>query len=471
VIVVEEGGHFTSADFDGTEEAAYQNLYQQRAGQATADLSVTVLQGRCIGGSSTVNWCTTLRTPEWVLDGWARTYGVEGVGARDLEPFFDRIERYLNATASPGEHHSPNNRIILEGAGALGYQVNVNNRNVRDCIRAGACGLGCPFDAKLGVDTTYIPDAEKAGAVIFANLRAEKITVKGRLKRVQGVVLDERTQKPRTTFSIDAPIVIVSGSAIHSPVLLQKSGLANSSGQLGRNLTMHLTTAVVGLFDRIIYAGGGIPQSALCDEFLNMNGDGGGFWIESVPVYPALAGLSLPSFGSFHHDMMRLYPNLGASIVLVKDTDSSGRVSVNQRGRPSISYRLGQRDRQYLRRGLEEASRIHFAAGAKKVMTLHARPTEFRSESTIRPTLANARWGPNDLSMFSAHPLGTCRMGRDARASVVDSNCQIHDVHGLFVIDGSVTPTSLGVNPQLTLLGLAEKSAEWIAENYRKLSS
>jgi choline dehydrogenase-like flavoprotein len=471
VVVLEEGGSYSSKDFNGTEEWAYPNLYQQRAGQATEDLAVTILQGRCVGGSSTVNWCTTLRTPEWVLEAWSRTYGVEGLGARDLEPYFERIERYLNANPEPEENHSPNNRIILDGGRALNYHVRANNRNVRECVRAGACGLGCPFDAKLSVDRTYLPDAERVGAAIYANCRAEKITLRAQMKRVEGVVLDERTQRPRSTFVIEAPVVIVSGSAIHSPVLLEKSGLANSSGQRGRNLTLHLTSAVIGLYDRMIYPGGGIPQSALCDEFLNKEGDGGGFWIESVPVYPALAGLSLPSFGTSHREMMQLFPHLGALIVLVKEADSAGRVSVNSYGRPAIAYRLGQRDRRILQSGLQHASLVHFAAGARRVMTLHATPTEFHSSSEVLPKLSTARYGTNDLSLFSAHPLGTCRMGKDSRSSVVDSHCHTHDVRGLFVIDGSVTPTSLGVNPQLTILAIAEKSAEWIADHFRSLVS
>ncbi len=470
VVVIEEGGYYTPGDFDGTEQTAYQHLYQERAGQATGDLGVTVLQGRCIGGSSTINWCTTLRTPDWVLDAWVQTHGVTGLGPRDLEPYFDRIERYLNATPEPFDHHSPNNRIILDGAGALNYHVRINNRNVRDCVRAGACGLGCPFDAKLSVDRTYLMDAERAGALVYANCRAENIRLHGRQKIVEGHILDEATQAPRLEFSIEAPIVIVSASAIHSPVLLERSRLGNSSSQLGRNLTLHLTTAVIGLFDRVIYAGGGIPQSALCDEFLNSEGDGGGFWIESVPVYPALAGLSLPSFGGTHEEMMKRYPHLGASIVLVKDTDSLGSVRARENGRPRISYRLGQRDRRALVHGIREAARIHFAAGARWVMTLHAEPIRFHSPEDIHEKLLSARWGMNDLALFSAHPLGTCRMGKSRQTAVVDSHCQMHDVAGLFVVDGSVMPTSLGVNPQLTILAIAEKASEWIAEHFHTLS-
>jgi choline dehydrogenase-like flavoprotein len=117
------------------------------------------------------------------------------------------------------------------------------------------------------------------------------------------------------------------------------------------------------------------------------------------------------------------------------------------------------------------AARIHFAAGAKQVMTLHATPNLISSAGEIERRIRSASWEANDIALFSAHPLGTCRMGRDPRTSVVDPRCQAHDVRGLFVIDGSVTPTSLGVNPQVTLLALAEKSAEWLADNFRQVSA
>ncbi len=470
VVLLEAGGYYTSKDFDSTEATAYQTMYQQRAGQATDDLAVTVLQGRCIGGSSTINWTTSLRTPEFVLESWQKRFGVEGLTSKDLEPYFNRIEKYLNVHPEPDENHSPNNRILLDGATKLGYRTAANGRNVRGCIKAGSCGLGCPFDAKLSVDMTYIPDAVRAGATVFSDCRAERIEVKGRMKRVFGSILDRGIQQPKTDCVIEAPIVVVSGSAIHSPPLLLNSGLANGSGQLGRNLTFHLTTAVVGFYDRIIYAAGGIPQSIHCDEFLNKNGDGGGFWIESVPVHPTLASLALPSFGDTHRSIMRQFPHTGALIVLVKEIDGSGRVTTNEYGRPVISYSVGDQDLEYLQQGLIEAARIHFAAGARSVMSLHVEPLSIGSPGEIEKKIREASYGLNELSLFSAHPLGTCRMGADPATSVVDSHCQTHDVDGLFVIDGSVMPTSLGVNPQVTILAIAEKSAEWVADFHSRIS-
>jgi choline dehydrogenase-like flavoprotein len=471
VTVLEEGGYYTSKDFDSTEQTAYQHLYQQRGGQATDDLAVTVLQGRCVGGSSTVNWTTSLRTPEFVLEAWKRDHGIQGLSTKELEPYFERVEKYLNIHEEPFENHNPNNRIILDGAKKLGYRAVAVGRNTKDCVKAGACGLGCPYDAKKTVAITYIPDAVNHGATVFADFRANKIEVRGTTKRVTGIVFDRETQKQKTTFSIEAPVVIVAASAINSPVVLLKSNLANSSGELGNNLTFHLTSAVLGVFDRIMYGAGGIPQSAMSDEFLNRNHDDGGFWLEAVPIYPTLAALALPGFGAAHRELLHQYPHIGATIVLVKEIDSRGRVTVNDHGRASISYTLGEKDSNYLKQALTVAARVQFAAGAQRVMTLHARRTEFTTPEEIEATLATSQWGMNEIGLYSAHPLGTCRMGANPGRSVVNNHCQTHDVHGLFVIDGSVLPTSLGVNPQVTILSLAEKSAEWIATNFGTLRS
>jgi len=471
VIVVEEGGYYQAKDFQTSEEFAFTHLYRQRAGQATDDLSVTVLQGKCVGGSSTVNWTTSMRTPEFVLDAWAKRFGIQGLSPKDLEPYFNRVENYLKIHEEPDENHNSLNRIILEGSKKLGYRARATGRNTEGCMKLGACGFGCPIGAKMSVNVTYIPDALKAGAILFSDFRAERIENGGKNKRVKGRVLKPGPDGKHLDFDIEAPVVIVAGSAIFSPLLLLSSNIGNSSDQVGRNLTFHLTTAVVGLYDRPMYPWKGIPQSAACDEFLNKNGDGGGFWIESVPATPTLASLAIPGFGSRHRASMRNYLHTGASIVLIKEIDSHGRVTVNDYGRPSISYDLGPKDLQYLKQGVEVAAEIHLAAGAKEVTTLHTVRTSIRSAGEIRQKLSQADWGPNQIALYSAHPLGTCRMGKDPRRSVVDSACQMHDAKGIFVIDGSVMPTSLGVNPQVTILSVAEKSAEWIGENFRGLTN
>ena len=464
VIVVEEGGYFGPQDFQQSEEWAFTNLYQQRAGLATDDLGVTVLQGRCVGGSSTVNWTTSLRTPEFVLDFWKTERGLRDLSAKDLEPYFARVEGYLNIHQETNDRHNRQNRIILEGAGKLGYRSASNGRNVDGCLQLGVCGFGCPAGAKKSVDVTYIADAVAAGATVLSDARAERIEIDGGLKRVTGNILERSTRKPKTTFAIEAPTVVVAGSAVQSPVLLERSGLGGASGHLGKHLTFHLTSAVIGIYDSPQHSWKGIPQSAMCDEFLNANGDSGGFWIEAVPVGPVLAALAFPGFGREHRSIMQKLSYTAASIVLVKEIDSEGSVRSNDNGRPELTYERGPRDREYMKQGLAAAARIHFAAGARNVMTLHTRPTVFTSPDVIENDLGKAEWGTNDLSLYSAHPLGTCRMGEDARTSVVSSRGEVHGAPGIFVVDGSVMPSSLGVNPQVTILAISERNAERIAE-------
>jgi choline dehydrogenase-like flavoprotein len=470
VVVLEEGSYVRPQEFPQSEEGAFARLYQQRAGQATEDQSVLVLQGKAVGGSTTVNWTTSLRTPDYVLEHWARRFGVIGCSPKEMEPYFIRVERTLNIHPEPDDRHNRLNRIILDGAARLGYHARASGRNVRECAALGACGLGCPIGAKQSVDLTYIADAVKTGATVIANCRAEKIEVHGSTKRVLAHMVDPESPQAGFEVTIEAPVVVVAGSAIHSPILLLRSGLANSHGQVGRHLTLHLTSAVLGLFDQPILPWKGIPQSAICDEFLNKNRDGGGFWLESVPATAALAGLSIGGFGEQHRALMRQYPHVAATIVLVKELDSEGRVTVNDYGRPAITYDQGSKDLGYLRQAIATAARIQFAAGAREVHTLHAKPTRFASPESIDPVLDAAQFGPNRISVFSAHPLGTCRMGEHPEESVVDSHGQTHDVRGLFVTDGSITCTSLGVNPQVTILALAEKHGEWMAENWQRVN-
>lgn len=467
VIVLEEGGAYEPSEFQASGEWAYTNLYQHRGGLATEDLGVTVLAGRCLGGSSTVNWTTTLRTPEFVLDFWQKDRGVSGASMRELDPYFSRVERYLNVHEEPVGRHNRQNSIILDGARTLGYRASANGRNVRDCVELGVCGYGCPTGAKLSADVTYIADAVAAGATVHADCRADRIESAGNMKRVVGSVLDRATRSPRWPFTIEASLVVVAGSAISSPLLLERSGLGGGNDHRGRHLTFHLTCAVAGLYDTVQNAWKGIPQSAMCDEFLNKKGDGGGYWVEAVPLDSILIAMALPGFGQPHREMMSLLPNLAASIVLVKEIDSEGRVRMNDEGRPVLSYDRGPRDRQAMREAIATAARIHFAAGAREVHTLHARSTVLKPDDDIDRILAEASWETNDVSLYSAHPLGTCRMGDDPLAAVVDSRGKVHGASGVFVIDGSVLPSSLGVNPQLTILAVSEQHAEWIADNWK----
>jgi choline dehydrogenase-like flavoprotein len=321
------------------------------------------------------------------------------------------------------------------------------------------------------VDVTYLQDAANRGASIIADARADTVEVNGNKKIVRGNILERGSGVSRGSFAVDSSVVIVSASATSTPLILGRSGLGGTSGELGRNLTFHKTSAVIGVYDTPQLSWKGIPQSAMCDEFMNDDGRRGGFWVESAPFGPVLASMSLASFGKTHAEGMELLPYISVFLVLVNDTDSGGSVSPTDSGRPSLRYSTGPNDAAYMLRAIATAARMHFAAGARQVMTLHSQPVIMTDPGNIDRSLRRSAWGENDVAMFSAHPLGTCRMGTDPRSSVVDRHGMIHDRKGIFVIDGSMLPTSLSVNPQVTILAVAESHAEWISDNWQSITS
>jgi choline dehydrogenase-like flavoprotein len=467
VVVLEEGGYYTAADFTEDEGDMVPRLYADAGARATDDLSLSILQGRSVGGGTTINWMIMLRTPDAVLDEWADEHGTEGMRGADLSRWYDVVERDVHARMVPDDAHAPHNRIILDGARALGWRARPAMINAKECVRAGFCGVGCRYGAKQSTLVTYIPRALAAGARLYSDARVEKIAVVERggaaaLKRVTATVLDRDTGRPRGTLTVSAPTVVLSAGAVGTPAILARSGMGG--GGVGRYLRVHPTTAIVGRYGRQMYGAAGIPQSALCDEFLAA-GNGYGFWLESPALLPALASVAVQGFGASHRAVMREFPRLSSLISLVRDganrAHSSGSVRVDRRGRPHIAYRVAEADRQTLIDGITAAARLHFAAGAAEVMTLHSPSFTMKDASDVAE-IARRPVGPNQIGLFTAHMNGTCRIGTNPRESGCTPDGQRHGVPGVYVVDGSLFPTAPGVNPQNTIMALGHHFAERI---------
>lgn len=471
VVMLEEGGYWSGTDFTEDEAEMVPRLYADQGARATEDLALSILQGRCVGGSTTVNWMMMLRTPEWVLEEWSREHGTQGMTVRDLSPVFDLVEDEVHARIVPNDAHGPSNRIILDGAKTMGWAARPALINARGCIRSGFCGVGCRYGAKQSTLLTYIPRALAAGARLYSDVQVSHVEQIERggptpLKRVQGVVLNRDDGRPRHRFTIDAPIVVLAAGAVETPAILQRSGMAG--GGIGRYLRLHPTSALIGVYEREIYATAGIPQSALSDEFLHGQ-HGYGYWIECPALLPGLASVAVPGFGDRHRSLMERFPNLGTLIVLTRDGAnrgaSNGSVRVDRKGRRRIHYRLDPQDAHTLRSGLEAGARMHFAAGAREVHTLHAANVTLRSERDL-PAIARASYGPNQLGLFSAHVNGTCRLGVERRTSGCSPDGEHHEVRGLYIADGSILPTAPGVNPQHTIMALATVIARRIVDTH-----
>lgn len=469
VLMLESGAYRSGADFDEREAELTEQLYADGALRTTDDASVALVQGDTVGGSTTVNWMIMLRTPDFVLEQWAAEHGVYGMLPQDMRAVFERVEREVHATAVPEDAHSANNRILLDGARALGWKVSTANINAARCVRCGFCGVGCRHDAKQSTLVTFVPRALAAGATLYADAHVDRIEVRERdtgsgtppLKRVHATVRDAHSGRPARTLTIDAPIVVVAGGAIGTPALLQRSGLGG--GGVGHWLRLHPTTAVWGRYDREIVTSTGIPLTTMCDEHLRWRGTDYGFWIETPPMHPSFTAAAMPGFGAPHSALMSSFNQLGVLIGLTRDgaerTRSSGRVRVNRLGETSITYALTPEDQRRVRASLSATAQLHFAAGAREVGTMHTRPLVVRSAAEVG-RLEEGAVGPNHIGLFSAHVNGTCRMGTNPATSGATPDGERHGVRGLYISDGSLLPTALGVNPQETIMSIATVLAE-----------
>jgi choline dehydrogenase-like flavoprotein len=467
VVLLEEGGHHTSAEFQMEEAVAYPMLYQEQGNRATADLAITVLQGRSVGGGTTVNWTSSFRTPPHVLEHWQKVHGVEGLTEAALTPHWEQIESYLGIAEAPENYVNRNNQRLWDGLGALGWERRRIRRNVRGCMNSGYCGMGCPVDAKQSMLITAIPDAVKAGAELYAHCRVRTLEAggsaeQGRIASIIGEVIDPATLQPNGRLVRVRPkICVLSGGAINSPGVLLRSKLGNESGQVGRRTFLHPVIALIGLYKEPIEGFYGAPQSVSSHQFAE-RGEKMGIFFEVAPIHPMLASIASNAFGAEQREVARKLTFTSAVIGLMIDGfaegEAGGTVTLKPDGLPKLDYPFTDRLEETARFGQKAAAQILFAAGAGEVHSLHNPAVIMRSKEEL-PKLDAAPFGPNRVGMFTAHQMGGCAMGGDAARSVVRSDLRHHHIENLFVIDGSVFPTSLGVNPQLSIYGLASWAA------------
>lgn len=466
VVMLEEGGYVTSDQFDLRETNMFPKLYQERGTRATADLAIAVLQGRGVGGSTTINWTTCYRTPERILAHWQKVHGVEGLDVESLRPHFEAIEARLSISEWPLAMVNPNNKVLVDGCTKLGWEVAALHRNVKGCVNSGYCGVGCVVDAKQSMLITYVPDALAAGADLFADTRAARLELSGdRVAAVHAEVLDTETGRPTgVKVVVRAKVTAVCGGAINSPALLLRSGLPE--GGVGRRTFLHPVVAMGAAWDHPIEGWAGAPQSAASHQFIDRGPDKVGFFIECPPMQPMLASTAFIGFGAAKQDRLANLKNLSTLLALSVDGlvpgDEGGTVSLRSDGRVRLDYPVTAPFVESFREAHDKMARILLAAGAKQVNSLHLEPVDLTSDADL-PRLAAAPYGALEHPIFTAHQMGGCAMGKDPATSVVDAELRHHRVKNLFVVDGSALPTGLGVNPSETIYGLSHRARDVVA--------
>ena len=478
VIVLEEGGWFTKERFRQREDEAYPLLYQEGGQRTTKDTAITVLQGRAVGGGTVVNWTTCFRTPDEVVDHWRSKHGAASVTSKDLVPHWEWTEQRLNITEIPLAATNRNNRLLYDGAKALGLVALPVKRNVRGCALTGSCGHGCPIDAKQSMAVTILPDAIAAGAALVSRCRVDKIVYQGaRAVRVEGSFLDAFGREETGIKAIVKPrMVIASAGAINTPAVLLRSGTPDASGMLGRRTFLHPVIASVALFPDEVNGFFGAPQSIASHAFAHRQqetaGEEVGYFLEAGPVHPMLSSVAWGGFGRDHLAFMKQLPHAAAHLALTidgfHDDVVGGQVSLTPSGRAVLDYPIVERQWRALRHAQTTMAKIALATGAHTIGTGHDPTLVIKSEADIKK-IDDMPWAPCKVAVFSAHQMGGCLMSDDAKRGVVRSvDLRHHDIENLYVVDGSVFPTSLGVNPQLSIYGLARLAATRIAEQHKR---
>jgi hypothetical protein len=252
---------------------------------------------------------------------------------------------------------------------------------------------------------------------------------------------------------VRAEAVVVAAGTLMTPLLLGQSGACKTGGQLGKNLSIHPATKVLALFDERVDPGVGIPQGYAIDQFAEE-----GLMFEGASVPFDIAALGVPWTGRRFTELLEQYAHMATFGFMVKDT-SRGSVRRGPGGAPLVVYDMNERDRALMQRGLGILCEVYLRAGARRVLPLVVGHDEIDGPGALA-RLREARLAPGDVEVTAFHPLGTCRLGVDPATSCVGPDHEAHDVAGLYVCDGSAVPSSLGVNPQMTIMALALRAAE-----------
>jgi choline dehydrogenase-like flavoprotein len=454
VVVLEQGAAWTESDFDGREAAAFARLFWERGLGATDDLGVTLLAGAAVGGGSVVGWSTSLRLPPVVRAEWT-AHGLDGMDG-EIDQHYDAVERRLDVDVEESDRNEQNS-VLARGCEALGIPWTVIPRNTRGCGDCGHCGLGCRKGAKLSTPRTFLRDALAGGAELIARCAAERILTEG--GRVVGVTATARDGAEAQRITVRAPLVVASGGSFGTPALLLRSGLGGD--EVGKHLRIHPVPGIAGVYGEPIRIWSGVPQSVMSEAFTECEG-AHGFRLEVPSALPGLLAAAMPWRSALEHRrLMQRIDHVAVIIPIVRD-EEEGVVRIDRDGAPVVRYALGGKTARLVQRAIVETARIHLAAGAEEVLALFTDPVWVHDAAGLPAFEADVRsrgTAPNRISVFSAHQMGTARMGADPRTSVADPDGAVRGVEGLWVADASAFPTASGVNPTLTIMALAMRNA------------
>jgi choline dehydrogenase-like flavoprotein len=392
-----------------------------------------------------------------------------------MAPYFDHVERLVNVQKPADRLVNENNRLLVEGAKQLGWKVEKipGARQPDMCTNSGHCLQGCSYDAKQSQLVTNIPRALSRGATLYADCRAERVLVEnGKATGVAASVMDRATGKPKATLTVQAKVVVLAAGGVGSPVFLLRAGQANSSGMVGKNLFLNPSPMTFSRFDHPVRMWESVPATLHVDRFRRGRYDAsgtlveGGYLLMANNLQPGAAAAVLPGFGAEHRAWMEAYEHLAGTYAILDD-EHPGELVLDEVNKPVFKYTVRGNDLLKCRDFLKKSAQVMLAAGAQEVLIPDSRATVIRSEAELEKKIAEVDLRPGSILYAAPHPIGTCRMGEDPRTSVVNSRCESHDIGNLFLADASIFPTSISVDPSISIMAFAAKTATHVIERVR----
>lgn len=484
IILLEKGPFVPSKDFTEDEVGMIGKLYSDGALQLSQSLRFSILQGSCVGGSTVVNNAVCFRTPPEVLDKWNANGRViepdEFLAAQDAVMDYMRINPITAATRIPLDDllNHGDNAFINKGmeeyfrAYPQQHDYSVVSANIEDCLGCGYCNIGCAFDRKLSVLTEVLPKAQQAHPGRLQILsEAQVVKLHHRNGRVHELIVEVGSGDKRQRLTLQNPDkVIVSGGVIASSWLLMNSGI-DVERKVGRGVSFNMGTPLHGWFGQKVNSYDGLQIA----HYLRMP-DHTDFVYETWYNPPVAQALIMPGWLDTHFENMQRYDEMAAVGILV-GTEATGRVQqAITYPAPEVSFKPSRLDMEKLSKAMTLLREILFAAGAKEVyvssrrhshytnphsrrkaaFTKQENPTE-RERAVMRGSLDWVSEDERDVMLASGHPQGGNALGK-----VINPDFMVKGFDNLYVCDASVFPTSITVNPQLTVMTMAHYAASRI---------
>jgi choline dehydrogenase-like flavoprotein len=453
VAILEEGPWLKTRDVREDVHGTFARVMRLQGMQVLQGRSfIPMLQGRCVGGSTLVNSAIAWRVPEDVLADWSARFGLS-LTMRALEPHYDALEHDLSVREVPAGVLGENNRLFVDAARARGFEAASMRRYDRGCSGSAMCITACPSAAKQGMSVTYVPWSLRLGrARIFTSCRALRIELHGsRAAAVHALSSGGHSVTLRARHA-----VVVAASTVQTPNLLRRSGVRSEA--LGKHFQAHPALAVAARFDQPIRMGFGATQGAESTHFRKTER----FKLETISLPPDLAAARIPGVGP---ELAERLANLSQVAMWGAQmrAEAEGTVREGWGGVDRVTFTMTKNDMRTTRRAVTLLARMLFESGAKEVWPgVFGVPAILRSMDEVQK-LEDAPLDPRCYSFIATHLFGAARMGRDPSSSVVDRDFAVHGTSGLYVVDSSVFPTNLGVNPQHTIMAMSRLAAERVA--------